>query len=815
MSPKLYPKIITSIIFLLISIFANAQTLTGNVKDKAGNPLPGETIRVQGVKMATVTDSLGTYRFDNLKEGDYTVSVSGIDIETSSAKVNIKAGKLTNADFVVNTKTKMLEQVNVTTSRGKNGIGQLRDVEGTMIFAGKKTEVLIPDSLDANTAQNNPRQILGRVPGMNFSETEGSGFPSNGIGLRGLNPTQSIEMNTRQNDYNIAGDVYGYPETYYTPPMEAIDRIEIIRGAASLQFGPQLGGVVNYLIKQPVDKPLEVEVQQTYGSFGLFNTFTSAGGTYKNLYYYGYVQYKNTEGWRPNSNFDALTGFAQLGYKFNEKWKADIEYSLLRNTIKMPGGLTDAEFNANPDQSTRSRNWITTPWNILAAKAEGRISDRTSISVLSSYMASQRDLVWKNEDGGPQVADSISTLTNQYVPREVEREIFNSSTNEVRLLTNYNIGKMNNSLAVGTRFFYGKMVRDEGGPGSTGSDFDMNLYGGTYENALNFTTTNAAIFAENIFRFGTHFSITPGFRLEYLHSAATGYITDTGGAIVNVNKSQDRKFPLGGTGLQYRFTKAGSLYANISQAYKPIDYSSLYPIGVASKVDPNLKDASGYNADFGWRATIHEYLNFDIGAFYLAYNNRIGLISLTGNNGNPYTYRTNVANSVNKGAESYIELVPIKIFRKGATKWKISLYNSLSYIDARYVSANPNLVDDNGGVINIKGNHVEYSPNMIERTGLTLGYKKLSVTGQYSYTGLSYGDANNTVSGNNSIVGIIPAYHVFDLSGTLKIRNYNFKAGVNNLLDNHYFTMRTDEYPGPGIIPALGRSFYVSVGGKF
>src|SRR5258708_18705024 len=158
-------------------------------------------------------------------------------------------------------------------------MGYLDEVHNGVIFSGKKTEVLLIDSLDANTAQNNPRQVLGRVPGANYSETEGSGFPSNGIGFRGLNPTQSIETNTRQNGYNITADLYGYPESYYLPPLEAVQRIEIIRGASSLQFGAQFGGVINYIMRKGnPNKPFEFTTHHTVGSFGMFSSFNSIGG---------------------------------------------------------------------------------------------------------------------------------------------------------------------------------------------------------------------------------------------------------------------------------------------------------------------------------------------------------------------------------------------------------------------------------------------------------------------------------------------------------------------------------------------------------
>ena len=55
----------------------------------------------------------------------------------------------------------------------------------------------------------------------------------------------------------MSADALGYPESYYSP-MEA-EKIEIIRGAASIQYGPQFGGLVNFILhKGSEDKPLEV-----------------------------------------------------------------------------------------------------------------------------------------------------------------------------------------------------------------------------------------------------------------------------------------------------------------------------------------------------------------------------------------------------------------------------------------------------------------------------------------------------------------------------------------------------------------------------
>jgi len=703
--------------------------------------------------------------------------------------------------------SRTLDEVKVAGLKSKNGLGNLGEVGGAVIYSGKKTEVLVLDSLDANTAQNNPRQILGRIPGANFSETEGSGFPANGIGLRGLNPTQSVEMNMRQNGYNITADLYGYPETYYQPAMEGVERVEVTRGASSLQFGPQFGGVVNYVMRRgPEDKPFELNLRQTGGSFGLFNSFTSVGGQLGKLNYFAYGQYRRQEGWRPNSAVSQATAYAGLSYQATDKLKLGVEYSLLRNKIQMPGGLTDSLFNANPRQSTRARNWLDSPWNILTLAAEYRVSDQTLITFKAAGNLSARRLVWRNEDGGPGVPDTVDRATGQYVPREVENEQFRSITNELRIRTNYQLLGLNNTLATGVRYFAGRMSRQGGGPGSTGSDFDRGLYGGTYEYDLAFRTQNLAPFAETIIRFTDRLSLTPGVRYEFINSKVQGYVTNDNGLIQTTDESRNRSFVLFGVGAQFQATAGTAFYGNFSQAYRPVDYSALQPFGVTSKIDPNLKDSNGYNTDLGYRGAIGEWLNFDVGGFFLKYNRRIGTIALVDPvTGNDYALRTNVADSEHKGVETYVEISPLKAAQIGG-RHRLSLFNSFAYVDARYVSGE------------FKNKRVEYAPRHIERVGLTYGYGPFSVTGQYSYTGDSFGEANNLAAPDNAnpLQGLVPSYSVWDISGTYHApRNLDLKAGINNLTDARYFTRRTDEYPGPGIIPSIGRSVYVTVAAKF
>ena len=690
--------------------------------------------------------------------------------------------------------THQLKEVEIRGYRTMNGIGHMDEVQRPIVYAGKKTEVILVDSLDTNLAINNTRQVLGRIPGLTIAESETGGFVSNGIGVRGLNPRQSVEMNVRQNGYTLAADIYGYNETYYLPPMEAVHRIEVIKGSASLQFGPQFGGVINYVIKEAPNKPIEVTASITGGSNGLFNSFTSLGGTQGKLGYYGFLQYRSLSGWRENSKQQQFSGYGKLNYKFTDKLSVAHEYSALRNKIQMPGGLTDTQFLTDSRSSFRSRNWVESPWNILTASLNYACGNHSYLTLKSSFLTGQRNLVWFPES--PEQEDLI--IAGEYQNREVDKETATSISTEVRYMRNFHWGRMNSTLAGGFRFAVARFKRLEEGVGTNGTDMDFNLIG-EYEEKFKFQTVNAAPFVEIVIRPTEKFSITPGARLELLNSESEAEIEDElTGDEVETESEKERTFLLGGIGLQYQLGKQTNLYANVTQAYRPIEYAQLVPLGVASVVDPNMKDSKGYSTDIGYRGSWKNILNFDVSVFYMAYNNRVGLEALVDVEGNPYTFRTNVANSIHRGIESYIEGNILK-WINGNSKSNVSVFHSLGLVDARYVSGE------------FKNNRVEYAPNVISRIGVTFSRLGFSTTIQFSQQSKAFGDASNTVVSPNPIIGEIPAYEVFDWSTTLRIKKFSVQAGVNNLLDTRYFSYRTDEYPGPGIISSVGRGVYVGL----
>jgi Fe(3+) dicitrate transport protein len=107
------------------------------------------------------------------------------------------------------------------------------------------------------------------------------------------------------------------------------------------------------------------------------------------------------------------------------------------------------------------------------------------------------------------------------------------------------------------------------------------------------------------------------------------------------------------------------------------------------------------------------------------------------------------------------------------------------------------------------------APKHIERAGINYSYKIFSTTFIFSYSSRSFADADNTVSSPDATVGLIPSYWVLDWSSTLHIKRYTVKLGATNLTNNKYFNLRTNEYPGPGIIPAQPIRIYAGIGVKF
>lgn len=714
-----------------------------------------------------------------------------------------------------------LEAIKVVSTRPSPE--RLGETHENMLFAGKKNEVLRLSSLNANLVSNNMRQVFSRVAGINIWENDGSGAQIS-VAARGLSPNRSWEFNVRQNGYDAAADVFGYPEAYYNPPLEAVEQVQLIRGAGSLQFGPQFGGVVNYILKRETEQqPFTFETQNTVGSYGMLSSFNAIGGNSGKWRYYAYNHLRKGDGWRENGQYTVRNSHLFVQYKLGKQSTLSGEYSNMHYLIQQSGGLTDALFAENSRQSVRGRNWFEVPWQLASLNFDSKINARLKVNFKVFGLMGGRNSI--GFTAKPNVLDTLNRATGEYAQRQLDTDSYKNIGAELRGLLNYTIGRQRHHLAFGARGYAARIEREQKGAGDTGTDFNMQLMGDKYPTALALKTQNVAFFAENLFKITSKFSLTPGVRLEYISSQAAGRIGLDGNTALEISPQKaDRGIVLAGLGAEYRF-KTTNIYANFHQAYRPVLYSDLTPPATTDVIDPNLKDANGFNADLGYRGVAGSFLNFDINCFYLNYNNKVGTIRRYSNDDPTqatYQYRTNLGKSRHIGFEGYVELSPTKAFVKNSRAGDISLFASMAFINAEYMDFKtthvsgtaPNIQISEG---NLKGNKVEYSPDYIHNFGLTYSLQGFSTTVQMRMCGKVFSDASNTETpSSDGTVGLIGAYRVWDWAVEYRfLGKYKLKGGLNNLNNAVYATRRSGGYPGPGLLPSEGRTWFLSIGAKF
>ncbi|HSB94758.1 MAG TPA: TonB-dependent receptor, partial [Flavitalea sp.] len=686
----------------------------------------------------------------------------------------------------------------------RRDISHLPDEQNGFLATGKKNEVVTLSATNANIAIKTGRQLFAKIPGVFVYDMDGSGNQLN-ISTRGLDPHRSWEYNTRQNGIIINSDMYGYPASHYSAPMESFDKIELIRGTGSLQYGAQFGGLINYITKKPdTSKAFTFESINTAGSFNLLSTYNAISGTHKKFSYYAYYYRRHADGYRVNSESDANAQFAHLNYEFNSNLSLTVEFGRSKYLYHIPGPLTDSMFHASPTMSTRSRNYFSPDIYVPSITLNWKLSDQTKVLLTASGVFGNRSSV--QFDAFANVPDMIDWMTGTYKNRQVDIDQFNSRTVEFRLLHQYSVWKIRSKLATGFVYMNNDLHRQQLGIGTAGTDYDLTLVEPGFGRDIHFKTNNIALFAENAFQVSPRWTVSPGLRFETGKSAMNGVIKYY--TVNPLPTAIDHEFVLAGISSQYLVDKENSLYGGISHAYRPVIFKDIVPASTYEQIDKNLEDAFGYNAEIGIRGKLFGYLQYDISYFRMLYKNRLGTLVLQDDQGRPYTYKTNVGNSLTNGLEMFLQYkFPIN------NNLFAGLFTSTSYINAKYITGQVSTGAENKSIV---GNKVEASPEWISRTGLDILYKGFSCTMLYNYTSSSFSDALNTVIPPASgAKGFTPAYSIWDFNVSLRTNTFlSVRAGVNNIFDKQYFTKRPTFYPGPGIWPSDGRNAYVTLGIK-
>jgi len=679
-------------------------------------------------------------------------------------------------------------------------------VEQVRINSGKKSSVIDLDDFPP-ISNNNYRQALAKTPGLYLSEET---TPLLSLGYRGLDPGRAQFTQVLKDGIPIHADQFGYPEAYYTPPLDTVDRIEFLRGGASLMYGPQPGGALNYVTHRPrLDVPFAGGTSNTFGSDNLYSNFSYFSGTTGRLGYYGYFNHRQSDGFRTaNSQFNLNAGQLKLELDGSTASRWILTLEAYQEKHGEPGGLTFAtganavNYDANRagtsrlfDQFELQRYSATLQWE-RDFSAETKMVTSLWGTYYQRFSARQRGGGFGTLPTG--TAADTSTIEDQK---------FFTFGFETRLRHDYEWLGGKHTIAGGLQFYRTDSPRED----SRGAAADATE--GEVRNDSDRFVTYLPFFVENRFSWGK-FSIVPGVRFENVWQGVRENVNVAKAAAGTALADSDEYnfVPLLGLGLTYELKPRVEIYGNVSQSYRPKIYTQAVPTDGTAIVPTDLEDGSALQYEIGFRGDPTPWLHWDASAFLLDFDNQIGRVALTGGTSTV----ANVGRAIHRGFEmaAEVDFIGLADARRGNTPapggaktpvplslgdryGKFSLYANAMLLDAKFVSGAQD------------GKRPRYAPDYLVRTGLIYRAPKerFRIAFMGTLTGDSFADDGNTAE------RYVPAFAVWDLTAEAKIYKdtVSVNAGINNIFNEDYYSRITDA----GIDPAYGRNYYVGFSVKF
>ena len=655
-----------------------------------------------------------------------------------------------------------------------NQQGWLPAVSGASIFAGKKTAVIDLDAQPRNVG-NNYRQALSQTPSLVLVEESS---PLISIGYRGLNPHRAQFTQVLRDGIPIHADQFGYPEAYYTPPLDTVDRIEFLHGGAALHYGPQPGGALNYITHRPrTDKAFSLRSQHVVGSDDLYSTFTSADGTLGKLGYYVYFNHRETDGFRSaNSGYDLDTGAIKLLYSLNNGGKIIFNADTYTETHGEPGGLTRAAFDAGNRDATRLFDQFRLDRDSVSLTYEVEPT-ADSFFTTTAWWSDYTRFSKRQRGGGfgtlPPVpvnpGDPSST-------NSIEDQQFETLGIDSRYRANWGADRQH-TFAAGVQLYHVDSPRVD----SRGTTPDASS--GTIRKSSDREVFYAPVFVENKFSFGK-FTLTPGVRLENFRQEVKEHINLDKPDLASQRVSEN--VLLGGLGAEYATDERSAVYANISQGYRPQMFTQAVPLDSGQVINDDLEEGKSLEYEIGYRTRPRDWLSLDASVFLLSFKDQIGTAGNTVGN---------VGDATHKGIDLSVSTDLLALISGTDIHGALNWYVNATLLDAEFTKGS------------FDGNEPQYAPDYILRTGFIYSYKdktKVSLGG--TIVSDHFADSTNEAKWE------VPSYMVWDLTAEYKIhQNLRLVAGINNLFDESYFTrVRSD-----GIDPSNGRNLYFGASLEF
>lgn len=660
-------------------------------------------------------------------------------------------------------------------------------------------------------------EALRKVSGLNVRDEEGFSLRPN-IGVRGLNPTRSTKVLLLEDGIPLSYAPYGDNASYYHPPIERFERIEVLKGAGQLRFGPQtVGGVINYITPNP---PKEVGgvLTLTGGSREYFNGHLNYGGFVGNAGFMIDLTRKSGQGARDNT-FSKLTDLnlknvLLLGDKHTLTSKANIYTEDSQVTYS---GLTQAEFEAdarqNPfknDEMNAKRfaasvqhSWLLLPTTELLSSAYGAYFTRDWWRQSSNSAQRPNDASDATNCGG--MANLNTTCGNEGRLRN-----YYTYGIESRLKHDYALLGEKQQLNFGLRAHYEIQDRKQ-----VNGDFPLSRSVGNSTNAGlvedNLRLTDAySGFVDHVFRY-KNLSLTPGVRIEHMRYARTNRLRnvqtlENGGKGVEGNTQLTEIIP--GVGLTYNPFERTTFFAGVHKGFSPPRVEDIISNATGQSLDLSPERSVNYEA--GARTKFIPGISAEATFFRMDFENQIVAASVAGGSG---ATLTNGGKTLQQGAEFDLRIGTAELFKIKHDFYLITAYTFLP--TARFEGTRFNT----GGVlpagtVSVSGNRIPYTPEHNITT--TIGYAHpigIDIRLEQVYVDTMLADDLNTETPTaNGQAGRIPGYAIYNAA-----INYTYEPWgatvfftAKNLTDKLYIADRTR-----GILPGTPRLFQAGVTVRF
>jgi Fe(3+) dicitrate transport protein len=615
------------------------------------------------------------------------------------------------------------------------------------------------------------------VPGITVREEEGYGFIPN-IGLRGLNPNRSQKLLVLEDGVPVAPSLFISNESYYSPRIERMEGIEVLKGAAGLRYGPTtIGGVINYQTKKPEDG---VVVTGKVGSHGYQLLGLDAGGRSASGDAVGGISLVTSEGdgFR-NNGFKMNDVVVKGGMALGDRQYLSAKFTHYSNDVNTSYvGLRPNEYRDTPTKNPATSDYFLSERNSFDINHEIELNANAKIKTLMYWSQLQRDY-WRRPVDSRSANGTEFEACGQvgtYCMVGAARR-FDMAGVDSRLFLNHNTFGLLNETELGVR------VHTESRRNKTlSSTTDANARTGTLTADQDSKANSFALYGQNRFVVNDRLAITPGLRIESYTQEDKNLLTSVAG------KTNNTEF-VPGVGATWQLTPQAQLFTGVFRGFSPAMLSQ----SIIGGVDQRLDAERSVNIEVGVRGKL-ENGHYELTAFQMDFSNQI--VNQAASSG---VTQTNAGQTLNQGLEGLLMM-------ELGQGWSSDA--NFTYLPTAKYNSNRT-----GSTDNIYGNRLPYAPELT--TNLGLAYKRDALTTRLSgsYVSSQFSDAVNTVTEDSSgRYGRIPSYVVVNLSARYQLNpKTSLFAAVRNLGDKKYIASRNPD----GIFPGAVRNFEVGMSYKF